>query len=216
MLRFPLSGALCALLVLAAGPVGAQIYTWTDADGNRVYSDQPHPDATSVDVGPTNTIAPPTPTPAASRSTTSDAQQQTSREVAYRRLAITSPANDEAIRSNDGILTLTVETDPPLSGSHLLRADVGGQLSEAAIPGNGQPSQQLVLTDIDRGSHAISVVVLNARGDILQRSSPITVHLQRTSLNQPGRAGANQAPQAPAAPRAPNVPGPAPGSGGGN
>jgi len=80
------------------------------------------------------------------------------------------------------------------------------------VPGNGAAMHQLTVGNVDRGSHQIAVVVVNARGEELQRSAPITVHLQRTSLNQPGRGGANQAPRAPAAPRAPNVP--KPGTGG--
>ena len=209
MIRLPLPGTLCALLVLAS-PVSAQIYSWTDAQGNRIYSDQPHPGANTVELRPTNVIEPP---PIANASRTNDQQTDTSqRDRFYRELSISSPTHDSNIRSNEGDLTLMVQTDPPLSGSHLLRVAVDGTLSDAGVPGNGAAVHQLTVHNIDRGSHQIAVVVVNARGDELQRSSPITVHLQRTSLNQPGRGGANQAPRAPAAPRAPNVP--RPGTGG--
>ena len=70
----------------------------------------------------------------------------------------------------------------------------------------------MTVQNIDRGSHEVAAVVVDARGQEVQRTAPITVHLQRTSLNQPARGGANQAPRAPAAPRAPNVPRPGSGS----
>lgn len=212
MLRIPYLVGTFMLFVLAA-PSWAAVYTWTDANGNKVFSDQPHPDGKSVELGPVNTIEPP---PVSSSSTNRSASggrdsQQQPQQSNYQRLAITSPANDEPVRANDGQLTLTVETDPPLQNNHLLRAEVDGAPVSVAVPGNGATSHQLMLNNVDRGSHSISAVIIDARGQVLQRSSPLEIHVQRTSLNQPARAGANQAPQAPAAPRAPNVPAPTPG-----
>ncbi|MEH6388739.1 DUF4124 domain-containing protein [Pseudomonas profundi] len=197
------------LLALYAGSLSAQVYSWTDENGNRVFSDQPHPKADSIDLGPVNTIEPPSPSAMEwqndrDRSQTSGQQSQT----VYQRLAITSPTHDQAVRANDGTLSLTVETNPPLSGNHLLRAEVDGKLAEEAVPGNGNAAHQLQINELDRGSHTVTAVVVNARGEIIQRSDPLRIHIQRTSLNQPGRANANQAPRAPAAPRAPNVPAP--------
>lgn len=195
---------------LLAGPATAQIYSWTDAEGNRVYSDQPRAGADTVELKPTNVVPPP-PAPRDSGSQQSSNNQPVAGNV-YQQLSITDPAHDSAIRSNEGDLTLTVVSDPPLSGSHLLKLSIDGVLSQTGLPGTGAATHQLTAHNIDRGTHEIAAVVVDARGTELQRSTPITVHLQRTSLNQPARGGANQAPRAPAAPRAPNVPGP--GSGG--
>ncbi len=209
ILRIPYFVGLLALLCLASSPLLASVYTWTDANGNKVFSDQPHPDGKSVELGPINTIEPtPVSSPSATGGTSSSRDTQQPQQSNYRRLAITSPGNDEPVRANDGNLTLTVETDPPLQNNHLLRAEVGGSPASVAVPGNGSATHQLVLNNIDRGSHSVSAVIIDARGQVLQRSNPLEIHLQRTSLNQPARAGANQAPRAPAAPRAPNVPAP--------
>lgn len=208
MLRFLLP--LCCALGLLAGPVAAQIYSWTDAEGNRVYSDQPRPGASTVELKPTNVVEP-TSSSSAVQSRDNSRDQPRSGSV-YQQLSITDPANDSAIRSNEGDLTLTVVTEPPLSGSHLLKLSIGGVLSQTGMPGTGSAVHQLTAHNIDRGSHEIAAVVVDAKGAEIQRSAPITVHLQRTSLNQPARGGVNQAPRAPSAPRAPNVP--RPGSGG--
>lgn|SRR5690554_1937568 len=201
---------LCCALGLFIGPVAAQIYSWTDAEGNRVYSDQPHAGASTIELPPTNVVQPPPPSTASRSEQPPPDPSDTGRP--YQQLAITQPAHDSALRSNEGDLTLTVVTDPPLSGSHLLKVSLDGELSQSGTPGNGAATHQLRVHNIDRGSHQIAAVVVDARGMEIQRSPSITVHLQRTSLNQPARGGANQAPRAPAAPRAPNVP--SPGSGG--
>ena len=94
MTRLSLSGTLCALLLFAS-PAGAQIYSWTDAEGNRVYSDQPRPGARTVELAPTNVIEPaPIATPARN-----NAQSNTSSGASfYRELSISSPAHDSNIR----------------------------------------------------------------------------------------------------------------------
>ncbi len=202
---------LLCVLGLFAGPAGAQIYSTTDAEGNRVFSDQPGPGASKVELPPTNVI-PRTPTAASTRDTSDNDNAPSGNDVVYQQLSITSPAHDSSLRSNEGDLTLTVVTDPPLSGSHLLRLSIDGVLSQTGVPGTGSATHQLTAHNIDRGTHEVAAVVVDARGAELQRSPSITIHLQRTSLNQPSRGGANQAPRAPSAPRAPNVP--RPGSGG--
>lgn len=205
--RYSLTLLLANSAMLAA-PLYAGVYTWTDAEGNRVFSDQPGPGSTEVQLGPMNTVETPPPPQFNNSDSQPSRQPSTAQESAYRRLAIIDRQNDEAVRSNDGVLTITVETDPPLSRGHLLRAEIGGQPASVPVPGNGASQHQLLLTNIDRGTHSVSAVVVNARGEVVQRTAPLEIHVQRTSLNQPGRTGPNQAPRAPAAPRAPNVPAP--------
>lgn len=201
MFRFLLP-VLCALGLLA-GTASAQIYSWTDAEGNRVYSDQPRSGASTVELKPTNVVEPP-PNANSSRQG-QNTRQQPSASNAYQQLSITNPAHDSSIRSNEGDLTLTVVTDPPLSGSHLLKVSIDGVPSQTGVPGTGAATHQLTVHNVDRGTHELAAIVVDARGEELQRSPSITVHLQRTSLNQPGRTGANQAPRAPAAPSAPTA-----------
>jgi hypothetical protein len=198
---------LLAILSLAASAAFANVYTWTDANGNRVFSDQPGPGSEPVKLGPVNTVEI-APAPQLSTPSGQGATQQLQQGPRYERLVITNHQNDEAVRANDGRVTLVVETEPPLSRGHLLRAEIGGQPASVAVPGNGERVHQLLLNNIDRGSHSVTATVVDARGEVVQRSAPLELHIQRTSLNQPSRAGGNQAPQAPAAPRAPNVPAP--------
>lgn len=211
MPRIYLPLALGALLTLISASALAQIYTWKDADGNTIYSDRPHPDAKTIELRPTNTVQPP-PNPQSSQGdnmSANDSGDQQDSGRSYRSLAIASPTDDETIRSNEGTLSLTVNTDPPLSSGHLMRVVMDGELREEAVAGNGQATQTLNLSNIDRGSHTVAAVVYDARGNVVQSTPPITVHLQRTSVNQPGRTGTNQAPR-------PGNPNPGAGAGGGS
>ncbi len=206
MLRPLLCHTLGILLIALAGLAHAQIYKWTDDQGNTIYSDQPHPNSSQVELPPTNTLETNVPQMPASQtgssSQNSDRQGQLSN--GYNTLQITSPGDDEAIRANDGNVTLVINTEPPLSPGHILRASVDGQLRQEAVAGNGQSTQRLTLSELDRGSHDIVAVVTNTRGEEVDRSRGITVHVQRTSVLQPGRTGPNAAPQAPGVPAAGN------------
>lgn len=199
MLRLHLCWALGVLLVSLAGLASAQIYTWTDENGNTIYSDQPHPNSRQIDLPETNTletVVPEMPTSAQqSQGANQDQEGQPSRS--YNTLQIASPDDEEAVRANDGNVTLVVNTEPPLAPGHILRASVDGEMRQEAVAGNGQSTQRLSLSELDRGSHDIVAVVTNTRGEEVQRSQGITVHVQRTSVLQPGRTGPNAAPQAP-------------------
>ncbi|MFN3579421.1 MAG: DUF4124 domain-containing protein [Pseudomonas sp.] len=186
------------LITLMSASAAAQIYKWKDAEGNTIFSDQPHPGSQTIELPPTNTVETPRPNrpaPSGGFNSTEDDQAQLGEPGSYRVLKIASPEDGEAIRSNEGSVNLTINTEPALSSGHLLRAEIDGELRQEAVPGNNQPVQRMTLHNIDRGSHSIRVLIFNSRGEQIQGSSAITVHLQRTSVNQPGRTGNNQAPR---------------------
>lgn len=173
----------------------AQIYTWKDAEGNTIFSDQPHPDAQAIDLPPTNVVQPTRQPAYQSNGYGQPEDGDTAEQASYTSLSIVSPADDESIRSNEGLLNLQVQIEPAMDAGHLLRAELDGQLVGPALPANGQTSATLSINNVDRGTHSLSAVVVNARGEVVQRSSSITVHLQRTSINQPGRQPTAPAPK---------------------
>lgn len=213
MLRKTCFATVALIAGLAGHPALAEVYTWTDAEGNRHYSDQQPPGGKgeSIEVPKVNTIEPPPEMPSLSQDNSNQSQASSGSSAAamtYQQLEITEPGENLPVRANDGNVPVTVATTPPLSSNHLLRLEMDGEVTDASTPGIGQSEYRLILNNVDRGSHAVAATVVNARGDVIQRSQPVLVHVQRTSLNQPGRGGTNMAPTAPAAPRAPNVPAP--------
>lgn len=171
---------LIALLLVLALPASAQIYKYTDSNGNTVFTNQP-PDGTpaeSVTLPPTNTVemqvpgTPPAETPPAQN------------EAPYRVLNLTGIPDEEALRANNGTFIVSVDIQPRLMLGHRLRLRLDGQPY-------GQPTNvpSLQLTNIDRGEHSLAVEVLRGH-EVVQQSATLTFTVQRTSVNSPPRSPA--------------------------
>ena len=165
------------LLLAAALPASAQIYSYTDANGNTAFTNEPPEgvDAQPVKLPVMNTMDPvENPTPP-SESLPSASEQP------YSQLEITDLPSEEALRDNNGTFTVRVKMQPTLMPGHSLQLLLDGKAY-------GQPSNVplLQLREIDRGEHNLAVQVLH--GDqVVQQSEPVTLNLQRTSTNNPAR-----------------------------
>jgi hypothetical protein len=166
--------ALCALLSLTPA-VSAEVYTYVDAEGNRVFTDQPRRNAKKVDIAPTNRVAQPTNTP----SRASRTKPAPSPIFRYQLLRILAPEPDSTIREIQGNLNVTVTNDPELQPGHLYQLLLDG-LPYAA------PTRSPVfpLTNIDRGTHQLSVEIVDGNGRVLERTPNQPFHLLRISLSQ--------------------------------
>ena len=169
---------LLMLLMAVALPAAAQIYKYTDANGNTAYSNQP-PDGTAVQtvelprlnsIGQQQPNTAPTPTPATPLIPT--ATSATTGAI-YSTLELTDIPTQEALRANNGTFTVGVKMDPRLQRQHLLRLVLDGAPY-------GQPSNvpRLQLVNIDRGDHTLSVQVL-AGEQVVQQSALVPFTVQR-------------------------------------
>lgn len=158
------------MLLLIALPAAAQIYKYTDANGNTAYSNQP-PDgvkAQPVELPPLNSVPPSAPvTPPA------EASSREQPHNAYEVLELTGLPTTEALRANNGTFTVSVLIKPRLQGTHLFRL----LLDEQPY---GQPSNVpiLQLVNIDRGEHSLAVQVINGES-VVQQSPSVTLTVQR-------------------------------------
>lgn len=164
----------CLLLALSL-PATAQIYSYTDANGNRVFTNEPPQgsDAQAVQLNPTNTISE-QPTNNLGNTSTTPSDNQMSAPFAV--LQITGLPSDEAMRANNGTFSVGVDTSPALNANQQLQLILDGQAY-------GQPSNstQLQLNNIPRGEHSLAVQVLSG-GQSIQQSSPIGFTVQRVAL----------------------------------
>jgi hypothetical protein len=164
----------CLLLGLVL-PASAQIYKYTDARGNTVFTDQPPEGqaAQSIELAPTNSIELQVPElPAASPATEVA-------EAPYSTLQLTDIPDDEAIRANSGTFSVGVLIEPRLRPGHRLRLLLDGQPY-------GQPSTatHLQLTNIARGEHSLAVEVLSGEQQV-QQSETRTFTVQRVHTSSP-------------------------------
>ncbi len=159
------------ILLLIALPAAAQIYRYTDANGNTAYSNQP-PDgvqAQPVELPPLNRVEPQA--PSAPQAPTAE-QPQPPRN-AYEILELAGLPSDEALRANNGTFTVNVLIKPRLQPPHQLRLLLDDQPY-------GQPSNVpvLQLINIDRGEHRLAVQVIDGQ-TVIQQSPPAVFTVQR-------------------------------------
>lgn len=166
--------ALCLLLGVSQS-VLAQVYTYIDADGNRVFTDQPRRNAKKVEIAPTNRVDQPTKAP----SRASKAKPAASPIFHYQLLRILAPEPDSTIRDIEGNLNVTVSNDPELQPDHLYRL-----LLDSKPYGEPTRSPVFPLKNIDRGTHQLSVEIIDQYGRVLERTPNQPFHLVRISLAQ--------------------------------
>lgn len=166
----------CLLLTLSL-PAAAQIYSYTDANGNTVFTNEPPQgsNAKVVNLPHTNTLAAPT----VSNNVDNSAPPVDAPQAAFSVLQITGLPSDEAMRANNGSFSVGVSSVPTISASQQLQLMVDGQAY-------GQPSSAppLQVSNLPRGEHRLAVQVLS--GDrVVQQSSTVTFTVQRVALGTP-------------------------------
>ncbi|MCI3947773.1 penicillin-binding protein [Pseudomonas syringae] len=176
MNRLTLRGLLICLLGLSALPAMADVYTYIDAQGNRVFTDQPRKNATRVDIPPSNNM---TGTPPTRTLKARPAKPEQQPMFHYQLLRILVPEPDAALSVPSGDLIVTVTSDPALQPGHSYRLLLDG------IP-VGQPGRSPVfpLSNVDRGTHQLSVEIFDELGRVLEKTPNQPFHLQRMSLAQ--------------------------------
>jgi hypothetical protein len=163
---------LSALMSLQAS---AEVFTYTDAQGNRVYTDQPRSNAKRVPIATSNRMSA---NPAAAPITT--AKKSTEQPLFhYDMLRILVPEPDATIRSSAGEIIVSVTSEPGLQRGHRYRLLLDGQAT-------GEPGLSPVfpLSNIDRGSHNLSVEIFDAEGRTVERTANQPFHMLRISLAQ--------------------------------
>ena len=163
---------LCLLLATSFG-ASAEVYTYIDHDGNRVFTDQPtRGNAKRLNLAPPNAM-PKLPGPLYAPV----APQEPVAPPLYQVLRILVPEPDAIVRANDGELIVSVSSDPNLLPGHYYRLFLDG------VP-VGEPSRSPVfpLHNIDRGTHQLSVEILDQRGQTLEQTPNQPFHLRRISV----------------------------------
>lgn len=166
----------CLLLALSL-PAAAQIYSYTDANGNRVFTNEPPQgsNAQAVQLNPTNTISGQPSSNANNNSTSSTNNISAPFSV----LQLTGLPSDEAMRANNGTFSVGVDTLPELGGNQQLQLILDGQAYGS--PSSNPPLQ---LNNIPRGEHTLAVQVLSG-GQSIQQSSTIGFTVQRVNTQSP-------------------------------
>ncbi|HZX17891.1 MAG TPA: DUF4124 domain-containing protein [Pseudomonas sp.] len=164
---------LCGLMLLAL-PAVAQVYTYIDAEGNRVFTDKPRSgDAERVELAPSNSM----PTIQTQTAPVTEAPPEPSQRYSLLRVLVPQP--DATIRDSAGNLIVSVNSEPKLFPQHSYRLLLDGvQVGEAGS------SPVFPLENIDRGTHQLAVEIIDQQGRIIERTPTQPFHMLRISLAQ--------------------------------
>ena len=162
-------------LIFACATASAEVYRRIGPDGQVYFSDQPGPGAERIEVKPVPTIRMQTPVP--ETTVQPDAGQQ--EEDAYAAFSIVSPANDEAVRANNGNVTIRMELEPGLLPGHSIKLKVDGEDGKDMNTVDGLSVQ---LVSMSRGRHTVEAMVIDDGGEVLIQTEPVSFNVLRTSL----------------------------------
>lgn len=188
------------------------VYKTVTPDGRIVFSDTPPPDkkAEKVVIGPTNVqpIAPPQPMPTRRLSPRDrdERERRSDRDLGPINFAIVSPSNDATIPPGQRFIVLQVALDPVPRDGYEFFAVIDGQRWAGTSSGSS-----LDISALERGTHTVQAVLLDAGGQAIAQSQTIQVHVKRPGGQVPDFP-AQQAPRAPKAPQAPGLPRARPGN----
>lgn len=189
------------LFCIALGAGAAEIWRWKDANGVVHYSDSPVPGAERVVM----VDAPPQPAGdggAARQAPDPVLPEPPLAPVTYSRCEITSPANEQNFQGVQAV-PVNIGVEPGLQPGHRIQVFVNGQ-QRSDWPAN---ATSYTFAEVFRGSHTLTVRIIDASGRTLCAGAPVTFHLRQPGLLSP--AGAQRAPGtgAPTATPAPGVAG---------
>ncbi|MDR5907542.1 DUF4124 domain-containing protein [Franzmannia qiaohouensis] len=187
----PINAACCVLLVAllgaASGAQATSIYRTTDAQGNVVFTDNPERGGEEVELNPLTVVpsgqrAPaPQSRPEASASPSSPSQAVSSPFMPYSTFRIAAPRNEETLQTGEaGNLQVELGIEPALREDHRVRLLVDGAVSQSAMH-----SDVFMLGNLERGERVLQAELLDASGEVRHRSAPVTLYVQRASVNLP-------------------------------
>lgn len=159
--------------LLMTSAASAEVYRSVDESGNVIFTDKPSPDAEKLEIAPVQTI---TTDPSQQQfEYTPPARKQTESISPYKKVEITSPEHDTALRENVGDVSVSVSVDPGLISGHKVVLYMDGNM---VAEGSGQFN----LTNVDRGTHTLSAVIQAQDGRELIRSDSISFTVLRHSV----------------------------------
>jgi hypothetical protein len=174
-------GLLLLLSVIHTHPVSAEIYRLVDDNGYVSFSDQPHPQATLIEV---NSL--PTYTPVQHNFDVSEVksiEENIVNNVPDYQVEIISPTDEQVFWENSGTVTVHIKLEPELDTN---RGDLIKVILDGKQVGEPQTSPVVSLTNMDRGLHSLNVTVVSSDQQVLSSSETITFQLHRRSIiNQP-------------------------------
>ncbi|NNF67377.1 MAG: DUF4124 domain-containing protein [Gammaproteobacteria bacterium] len=170
-------------LIAFAANVFAQttLYRWVDEQGRVHYSDQPQDAgaaAEEVSIAEPMSYKPDSPTTTSTTTTASKKTIPQDNKPYYQSLAVTAPVNDQVLWNLGGVVSVNLSVRPALLSGHRFLVRFNGNIVEdwPALAVSHE------IKNVIRGTHTISVSVVNTRDENLISAEPVSFHVKQTSI----------------------------------
>ena len=158
--------------LFASAMVSAEVYTWINEQGVRVYGDEPPAHANKAELPSLQEVNMP-----------KVVQKPKDEEITsvdgfkgYKSLEIISPKEDHYITAGElGSTQIQLHIQPALQPKHEVSILLDGRIIKTA------PQLHFTLTELERGSHLIQAHV-KYNGKLLVSSPKRRIHIQRPSI----------------------------------
>jgi FlaG/FlaF family flagellin (archaellin) len=158
------------LLISVAMPALARdVYKWTSDDGVIQYSDTYVEGSVPVSVSN------------GKKKTEATAEKESSGSAmegsVYESLEILDPENNLTVRSDEGVVAISLALTPPLVQGHTIQVYLDG-----ASIGEGVNTTQFSLNKLKRGTHTLQVKVVDAEGNQQIASESVGFHMRKAAI----------------------------------
>jgi hypothetical protein len=162
----------------------AEIYMSKDKDGNVMYSDTPSQDAKKIvlpesNIPSTSTSTPPPPTTTAVEKIVKTTET-TAQNVPYTKFVIGVPPDKETI-TNQPTISVVFLIDPDLQKGDRIQLYLDGAAVQAPAA-----KTSFDLTNVERGTHQLSAILLDANNNTLKESQTVTIYVHYAHLGTQG------------------------------
>lgn len=182
---------LASLLVLVAGAAGAAdpVYKWVDENGVIHYTDKPPSDnAKPAKLPPLHTYKSGT-NPNLSKF---DKGAQGGKAMGAAQIELVTPGPDETFHGAQRTVPIAVVVTPQLKeGQKLI------YLLDGAPQATPTTNTSFAFTEVDRGAHTASVMLVDAAGNQLASSKTVTFHVKPPIAGQAQKLQKQSAPPKP-------------------
>lgn len=155
----------------------AEIYQYTDEQGNVQFTDKPIPGAGKVKLKQLQTYQPAT-TPPPTVNTKPDTQApKPTATTNYQSIKIIQPSDGETFRDDQGIVPVALALNPPLdiTNGHKIQVQLDGKPM-----GEPQAATGFTLFNINRGTHTVVVDIIDGQGRVVGSSNQVAFYMHRT------------------------------------
>lgn len=173
------------LLLLLPFSLQADIYRSIDRDGNVTFTDEPNNKAELIELEelPTYEAAPIPVLPV--EAMPEPVEEDNDLKKPKYKISITSPEQNQSIWTGGGVLTASVSVQPELNVN---RADKVQFKLDGKKVGEPQTGLSYTFQNIERGSHILTVSVVNKKGKVIKASKSVLFHMHRNSVAQNGQS----------------------------